>query len=79
MPAMVYFCGAAFLFGIAVGLKIRTHKMNSEAKELNILLNEIKKKNNELVTNLSKIYEMSDHDKSKFTEVDSMLFDMWID
>ncbi len=79
MPATVCFCASTFLLGIAVGVKIHTCDLDAKTKELHQLLGDIKKKNNEMVTNISKIYEMSNHDKSKFTEVDSMLFDMWID
>lgn len=79
MPATVCFCASTFLLGIAVGSKIRTHNLDSKIKKLRRLLSDIRKKNNELVTNLAKAYEMSNRDKSKFTEVDSMLFDMWMD
>ena len=72
--------GVTFFLGILVGNKIHTKKINEKILYLHILADRVKENNNKFVKNLGDVYtNMDDHDASKFTEVDEMLMEMWID
>ena len=73
-------CGIiVFLVGYTFGFNSRLGSIKQKILELNIIREEVKEKNNKMVSNIAKIYELSGNDTSKFTEADEMMMDMWID
>lgn len=68
-----------FTTGLVFGTIIRTKDINQKIMQLNIIREEVKEKNNKMVSNIAKIYELSGNDTSKFTEADEMMMDMWIE
>lgn len=68
------------VIGVNFGYRYRNKVLDTKIEYLHSLADEIREKNNTMVDNLSKLYQMSgDHDASEFTEMDAMLMEMWID
>ena len=72
-------CAASLVGGIVLGKNIRDNVANNQIVYMEYLANNIKERNNKLVNNLAQVYEMSDADKSKFSETDELLMEMWMD
>ena len=72
-------CAASLIAGICVGLKHQDKEITDKIIYLHYLMNELKEKNNKLVNNIATVYTMSDADKSKLSDTDIMLMDMWMD
>lgn len=67
------------IIGYNFGRRSRSKELNDKILYMRALANDIKAKNNKMVDNFAHVYSMTDHDPSKFTEVDDMLYSMWID
>lgn len=73
-------CGMImFLGGYTFGFNSRMKSLKQKILELKIIREEVKEKNNKMVSNIARIYELSGNDTSKFTEADEMMMDMWIE
>lgn len=68
-----------FAFGYRVGVHSKSEKMRRQECVLTALANDVKKMNNKMVENFAYAYSMSDHEDGEFTEIDAVLFDMWMD
>ena len=73
--------GGLFIFGIGitVGLNIQTNEIKNRYITLLKLREVVKNKNNKMVDHFAKLYSMTEHDESSFTEIDEMLASMWMD
>ena len=69
----------SLIIGYIAGYHIHTKSINNKIRYMRSVSEEIKLRNNTMVENLSKVYQMSSNDSSEFTEVDEMLLSMWID
>jgi hypothetical protein len=69
----------AFYFGYKIGTHTITKKIEQKLVRLITMEKAIKQQNNQMVQNFAEIYGMSDHDPSKFTEIDALLSSMWMD
>lgn len=69
----------SFLVGYYVGYYIQNKKFKRR-KDLLLALQElVKRRNNQMVENFATLYSLTEHDETKFTEVDEMLSSMWMD
>ena len=56
------------------------NKKFERRKDLLLALQElVKRRNNQMVENFATLYSLTEHDETKFTEVDEMLSSMWMD
>lgn len=69
----------ALYLGYKIGTRSITKKIDQKLVRLMTLEKAIKQQNNQMVQNFAEIYSMSDHDPSKFTEIDALLASMWMD
>lgn len=71
--------GGLVILGVVIGKNIHTKRIDEKINYLHHLADEIKDKNNTMVDNLSKVYQLNNPNTDEFTEFDAMLIDMWID
>lgn len=65
------YLASGILIGVITGLHLRTARIKN-------LLNQLEEANNEVIENLSYVYQtMPDYDPGKFTEDDMALLNMW--
>lgn len=75
----ISFVCLSFLLGYYVGYYIQNKKFERR-KDLLLALQELVKcRNNQMVENFATLYSLTEHDETKFTEVDEMLSSMWMD
>ena len=75
----ISFVCLSFLLGYYVGYYIQNKKFERR-KDLLLALQElVKRRNNQMVENFATLYSLTEHDETRFTEVDEMLSSMWMD
>lgn len=75
----ISFVCLSFLLGYYMGYYIQNKKFERR-KDLLLALQElVKRRNNQMVENFATLYSLTEHDETKFTEVDEMLSSMWMD
>ena len=70
---------SAFFTGIRAGLNYRNKIIDEKQTRLRELIAEAKQKNNEMITNYSKIYHATYGTEGKWTDIDDFLMPMWMD
>lgn len=65
--------------GIRIGLRIRTNKMEAKKAEIISLMKEVRNKNNEMLSNFSKVAHVASHTEGQWTEVDDFIMPMWME
>ena len=75
----ISFVCLSFLLGYYVGYYVQNKKFERR-KDLLLALQElVKRRNNQMVENFATLYSLTEHDETRFTEVDEMLSSMWMD
>lgn len=69
----------SFLIGYYVGYYVQNKKFERRKALLLALQELVKRRNNQMVENFATLYSLTEHDETKFTEVDEMLSSMWMD
>lgn len=68
-----------FVSGIKFGINLRSKRLMAKEIEIKNLIADAKKKNNEMITNYSKIYHQMYGVEGQWTEIDDFLMPMWMD
>lgn len=68
-----------FVAGYGYGKRSKAKEIENRINVLVSLEDQIKERNNEMVNNIARIYNMVGTDDGEFTEIDALLFDMWMD
>lgn len=69
----------SFLIGYYVGYYVQNKKFERREALLLALRELVKRRNNQMVENFATLYSLTEHDETRFTEVDEMLSSMWMD
>ena len=65
--------------GIFIGLNRRSKKLDAKKQEIENLMIAVRKKNNEMLTNFSKVAHVTTNTEGQWTEVDDFLMPMWME
>ena len=65
--------------GIRVGLNVRSRKMENKKKDIQKLIIEVRNKNNQMLSNFSKIAHVASHTEGQWTEIDDFIMPMWME
>lgn len=77
---LVFAASVIFMFfGISIGLRMRSRTIDSKKQEVLELMTEVRKKNNDMLSNFSKIAHATSNTEGQWTEVDDFLMPMWME
>ena len=77
---LVFAASIFFMFlGINIGLRMRSRKIDSKKQEVLNLMVEVREKNNNMLSNFSKVAHAASNTEGQWTEVDDFLMPMWME
>ena len=65
--------------GIGIGLNMKSKQLDAKKAEIANLMIEVRKKNNEMLANFSKVAHATTNTEGQWTEVDDFLMPMWME
>ena len=70
---------ASFYFGFKLGRHAMTKAMRYKKQELLQLIDEAKQKNNDMLSNFSKVAHIASNTEGQWTDVDDFIMPMWME
>lgn len=67
------------LFGMSIGLRMRSRKIEEKKQEVVNLMSEVRNKNNEMLSNFSKLAHAASNTEGQWTEIDDFIMPMWME
>ena len=65
--------------GINLGVRAKLKLIENKKQEIKDLMDELKSKNNEMLSNLSKVAHVVSHTEGQWTDTDEFLMSMWME
>lgn len=79
MIKTILIASVVFIAGYVIGVNVHTKRIDKKLEKCNALLNTIKEKNNQFLTNFSNLYGEVNGTQGQFTEMDERIMGMWMD